>query len=329
VQRAPGIFRHVKAQIDLDRHAMGRFVLSGSQAFNLMKGASDSLAGRCAILELENLSAAELVSSGAIESAASARMRLISRGQFPELWRELSIPARDYYASYVATYLERDVRQILNVTSLRDFERFIRVIAARSGSILNKSDVAKDVGVSMKAIGDWLSVLQVSGQIVLLEPWFTNFGKRIVKSPKLYFRDTGLVCFLLGLDERSLELSPFLGSLWETYIFAEMRKLESARGLGARFWFYRDQRGRDIDFVVERGGVLSFVETKWTEHPDPSDAATIVTLDRELASSESPWRPGLHYVVSRTAATYPIADGIEAVDEDSIAAILGIDFRSE
>lgn len=323
VQRAPGVFRHIKASIDGDRHTMGRFVLSGSQAFNLMKGASDSLAGRCAILELENLSAAELVAAGAIESAAAARSRLMSRGQFPELWRDPTISARDFHSSYVATYLERDVRQLLNVTSLRDFERFIRVLASRSGSILNKSDVAKDVGVSAKAIGDWLSVLEASGQIILLEPWFSSFGKRIVKSPKLYFRDTGLLCFLLGLDESSMALSPFLGALWETYIFAEMRKLEAAKGGGSRFWFYRDQRGREIDFVVERGGTLSFVEAKWSERPDASDAAVISTIDAELRISGSPWRPGRHYVVSLAAASYPISEGVEAVDEAAIAGILG------
>jgi uncharacterized protein len=139
VQRAPGLFVHVKAEIDRDGHSMGRFVLTGSQAFNLMKGASDSLAGRCAILELENLAAAELAEAGAIESAASARRRLMARGQFPELWRDPAIEARDFYSSYVATYLERDVRQILNVTSLRDFERFIRVLAARSGGLLKRA----------------------------------------------------------------------------------------------------------------------------------------------------------------------------------------------
>jgi predicted AAA+ superfamily ATPase len=322
VQYAPGMFRHVKAEIDRDRHAMGRFVLTGSQAFNLMKGVSDSLAGRCAILELENLAALELVRAGAIESAAASRLRLIGRGQFPELWRDPSISARDFYAAYLATYLERDVRQILNVTSLRDFERFLRALAARSGALLNKSEVAKEVGVSAKAIGDWLSVLQASGQIVLLEPWFANFGKRIAKSPKLYFRDSGLLCFLLGLDEDSLERSPFLGALWEGYVFAEMRKVEAALGRGTRFWFYRDQRGREVDFVLERGGELSFVEAKWSEHPEPGDARVIAALDRELRAAAIGWRPGRHYLLSTTASPFPIAEGIEAVSESAIEGML-------
>jgi uncharacterized protein len=145
-----------------------------------------------------------------------------------------------------------------------------------------------------------------------------------VKSPKLYFRDSGLLCFLLGLDEASLERSPFLGALWETYLFAEMRKLEASRGLGTRFWFYRDQRGREIDFVLERGGELSFAEAKWTEHPDATDAAAIRAVSGELAASGGPWKAGRHYVLSRTAASYPVVEGVEAVDESAISSILGI-----
>lgn len=325
VQYAPGLFRHIKAEIDKDRHAMGRFILTGSHSFNLMKGVSESLAGRAAIIELENLAEAELVAVGLVGTGGQDRLRLLARGQFPELWRDPSIPAREFYAAYVATYLERDVRQILNVTSLRDFERFIRILAARSGTILNKSEVAKDVGVSVKAIGDWISVLQASGQIVLLEPWFANFGKRIVKSPKLYFRDSGLLCFLLGLDAGSLESSPFLGAIWETFLFGELRKLEAATGSGTRFWFYRDQRAREIDFVLERGGRLSFVEAKWTEHPDDTDIRVITAISRELTESGGPWRAGPHYVLSRSAEAYPLAEGISAVNETAIGTMLATD----
>jgi len=325
VQYAPDLFRHIKVEIDRERHGMGRFILTGSQSFNLMKGVSDSLAGRCAILELENLSRAELTSAQLHPASGPAALELVSRGQFPELWRETAIPARDFYSAYIATYLERDVRQILNVVSLRDFERFLRILAARSGSLLNKSEVAKDVGVSVKAVGDWISVLQASGQIVLLEPWFPSFGKRVVKSPKLYFRDSGLLCFLLGLDRSNLERSGFVGAIWETYVFAEMRKLAAAYGNGSRFWFYRDQRAREVDFVVERGGELSFVETKWTESPNSADAAVICALNKELIASGGAWKPGRHYIISRTAEAYPINASVEAVNDSSIPLILGIE----
>lgn len=328
VQRAPGLFIHLKAEIDRDRHAMGRFILTGSQAFNLMKGASESLAGRCAILELEGMSAFELVAAGAVKSAPASRARLIARGQYPELWRDPGMRARDFYTAYLATYLERDLRQLINVSSLRDFERFVRVLAARSGCLLNKSEVAKDVGVSVKAIGDWLSALQASGIVALLEPWFQSFGKRLIRSPKLYFRDTGLLCFLLGIDEDSTEAelsrSPFAGALWEAYLFAEMRKLAAATGSSVRFWMYRDQRSREVDFVLERIGELSFVEAKWSEYPAASDVAVIRALAAELAASGGPMRPGPHYVLCRTREPHSLDGGVLATDELGIRGMLGI-----
>ena len=312
VQYAPGLFRHVKAAIDRDRHSMGRFILTGSQHFTLMKGVSESLAGRCGIVDLENLSHEEI---SAVIGSQDTRKKLLSlmvRGQFPELWRVRKLPRWDFYSAYLATYLERDVRQILNVTSLRDFERFLRVLAARSGAMLNKSDIARDVGVSVKAVGDWLSVLQASGQIIMLEPWFSNIGKRMVKTPKVYFRDSGLLCFLLNLDKESLSKSPSLGAVWETFLFAEMRKLNAVLAAPVNMWYYRDQRAREIDFVLERGGRLSFVECKWQEHPSRDDARHLLAVHADLLLAGSSWRPGDHYVIGTPAASYPIASGIAA-----------------
>jgi predicted AAA+ superfamily ATPase len=312
VQYAPGLFRHVKAAIDHDRHSMGRFILTGSQHFTLMKGVSESLAGRCGIVNLENLSHEEI---SAVIGSQDTRKKLLSlmvRGQFPELWRVRNLPRWEFYSAYLATYLERDVRQILNVTSLRDFERFLRVLAARPGAMLNKSDIARDVGVSVKAVGDWLSVLQASGQIVMLEPWFSNIGKRMVKTPKVYFRDSGLLCFLLNIDEESLVKSPSLGAVWETFLFAEMRKLNAVLSAPVNIWYYRDQRAREIDFVLERGGRLSFVECKWQEHPSRDDARHLLSVHADLLLSGSSWRPGNHHVLGTPAASYPIAPGIAA-----------------
>ncbi len=195
------------------------------------------------------------------------------------------------------------MRQILNVTSLRDFERFIRLLASRSTSMLNKSDVARDVGISVKAVDDWLSVLQTSGQTILLEPWFVNFGKRIVKTPKLYFRDSGLLCFLLNLSETTLSALPVLGAVWETFLFAEMRKLNSILPQPVNFWYYRDQRAREIDFVIESAGRLTFVECNWQEHPRKDDARHILAVHEELARSATSWRPGRHYVVGTPSST--------------------------
>ncbi len=311
-QYAPALFRHLKPAIDELRHEPGRFILTGSQHFPLMKGVTESLAGRIGLLELETLSLAEIAPHVDLRERA-ALIRLMVRGQFPELWRVADLPASDFYASYVATYLERDVRQILNVTSLRDFERFIRILASRSATMLNKSDVARDVGVSVKAVGDWLSVLQASGQIALLEPWYTNIGKRIVKTPKVYFRDSGLLCYLLNLSEETLATSPLLGAVWETFVYAELRKRLAARSTPSSLWYYRDQRAREIDFIVDAGGELRFLEVKWREHPQEADARSILAVDRELRASNSPWRPGQHFVVGTPLDPYSVCDGVRAI----------------
>ena len=312
VQYAPGLFRHLKADIDLDRHGMGRYILTGSQQFVLMKGVSDSLAGRCALVELENLSWDEINAVSAFPPGRAALIALMVRGQFPELWRVPDLPGKEFYAAYLATYLERDVRQILNVASLRDFERFIRVLAARAGGMLNKSDVARDVGVSVKAIGDWLSVLQASGQIVLLEPWYVNFGKRMVRTPKAYFRDSGLLCYLLGLDESTLGASSYSGAVWETFLFAEMRKMAQVQPQQVNFWYYRDQRAREVDFVLERGGRLTLVEGKWQEHPGKDDARNLLAVRDDLTRSGSAWRPGPGWVIGTPEASYSISEGLTA-----------------
>jgi predicted AAA+ superfamily ATPase len=312
VQYAPGLFRHLKTEIDRARHAMGRYILTGSQQFVLMKGISDSLAGRCAMVDLENLSRAEIGRGKPRADSRKALLSLMARGQFPELWRVPSLPRRDFYTSYVASYLERDVRQILNVASLRDFERFIRVLAARSGSTLNKSDVARDVGVSVKAVGDWLSVLQASGQIILLEPWFTSFGKRVVKAPKVYFRDSGLLCFLLNLDEETLGTSPHLGPVWETLVFAEMRKLNQSAPNPVNFWYYRDQRAREIDFMLERGGGLTLVECKWREHPDLDDARHLLSVREDLGRGGSTYRSESSWLIGTPDATYSLSEHLTA-----------------
>lgn len=320
VQYAPKLFRHIKAQIDQDRHRMGQFILTGSQKFTLMREVTDSLAGRAAILELETLSWEELRPK--VKKLDDDLTALLVRGTFPELWRLPTLPTSDFYASYLATYLERDVRQLLNVTSLRDFERFMRILAARSGQILNKADVAKDVGVSPKAIGDWLSVLHASNQVLLLEPYFQNIAKRAVKSPKVYFGDTGLLCHLLNLDAATLGRSPYLGAVWETAIYAELRKLISTHDVRATLYFYRDQRAREIDLVLDAGGTLTFIEAKWSEHPDSRDAANIVVLDAELRASSLRVTPGKHAIVCRSGNRYPVTAGVTGLPYTQLAKLL-------
>ena len=270
VQYAPKLFRHLKVLIDQNREINGQFILTGSQKFTLMKEVSDSLAGRCAVLELEAMSVEELDDTFQRFYLQHGMSAVLARGFMPQLWKDLSIEPADFYRSYLATYLERDVRQILNVTSLRDFDRFMRAAAVRSGQLLNKSELAKDVGVSAKTVNEWISVLEASNQVTLLEPYFRNVGKRLIKSPKLYFNDVGLLCFLLGLTEKSLGENYLIGSIWETFVYGEIRKYLNTTAPEAAVWFYRDQ-SKEIDFVIEKDGRQILADAKWKELPDKKD----------------------------------------------------------
>jgi uncharacterized protein len=211
VQYAPGLFRHLKSVIDGDRSSNGRFILTGSQKFALMRGVSESLAGRAAIVELDGFSLAELRAAG-----FDSPEHMMVRGSMPELWEKPELDGPAYYQSYVTTYLERDLRALLDVGSLRDFERFLRACALRSAQMLNKAELARDVGISPSTAGAWLSVLEASNQIFLLEPWFANKTKTLVKSPKLYLCDSGLLCYLMGVrSPGDLLDSPYRGAVWE------------------------------------------------------------------------------------------------------------------
>jgi hypothetical protein len=306
IQYAPGLFRHIKARVDEKRHEMGQFILTGSQKFPLMKEASESLAGRAALVELENLSSSEIGLSAGRDWTA-----IMERGFFPELWRQPELSTVEFYSSYMATYLERDVRQILNVQSLRDFERFLRSCAARSGQLLNMSDLARDVGIKAQTARDWLSVLAASNQISLLEPYFENIGKRIVKSPKLYLNDTGMLCFLLGLDQRALLTSPLVGTVWETFIFSEFRKRESAAPSPATLWYYRDAQGREIDFIQIRDGRIHLFEAKWTETADPRWIAILNEAAGILGRSKV-YLPGDSHLMCRTPSAF-VNDRVKVV----------------
>ena len=184
VQYAPGLFRHLKVAVDRERESAGAFLLTGSQPLGLMQSVSDSLAGRAAVVELEPLSFAEAKTA----HPDLAVEQFLVRGGFPELYADLEIDAEGFLRSYVATYLERDLRQLLQVARLRDFERFLRATALRTGQLLNRADLARDAGVAGSTAGAWLSALEASHQVMLLEPWFANRTKGLVKRPKLYLR---------------------------------------------------------------------------------------------------------------------------------------------
>jgi uncharacterized protein len=305
VQYAPGLFRQLKAEVDAHRTRNGQFLLTDSQKFTLMKNISDSLAGRADIVELETLSFAEIraaLPDTAVETA-------IVRGGFPELYANPEIDLVAFYNSYLATYLERDVRALANVGSLRDFERFLRACALRSANLLNKSDLARDVGIAPSTANQWLSMLEASGQVVLLEPWFSNRTKTIVKSPKLYLADTGLLCSLLNIrSEEDLRNSPAVGAVWETFVFAQLRARERVAGRAGSLFFWRD-RTREVDFVVDAGGRLELFEAKWTELPDAGDAVNLEFVRNIVGRAQVTGGA----VVTRTANGFPLGDGFRAV----------------
>ncbi len=307
VQYAPKLFRYLKVEIDRDRSANGRFILTGSQKLNLMREVSDSLAGRCGVLELEALTVRELGSTFTEREAAEGAPEVLVRGFMPQLWKDLELRPVDFFRSYQATYLERDVRQFLNVASLRDFDRFMRAASVRSGQLLNKTELAKEVGVSAKTINAWLGVLEATNQITLLEPWFVNVGKRLAKTPKLYFNDVGLLCFLLGLNREVVAESYLIGAIWETLVFGELRKHLRVEAPEASIWFYRDQ-SREVDFVIDKDGRLTLAESKWTEAPAERDFVQAKAVHALLPRARWPVM-----VLCRTRQSHPVAQNAWAV----------------
>lgn len=305
VQYAPSLFRHIKTVVDGDRRRNGRFLLTGSQKFTLMKGVAESLAGRADIIEIETLSLREIRGARLVTPLDAA----ILRGGFPELHANPDIDTAAFYNSYLATYLERDVRSLTNVGSLRDFERFLRACALRSANLLNKADLARDIGIAPSTANQWLSVLEASGQIVLLEPWFSNRTKSIVKSPKLYLSDTGVLCALLNLRTvRELRQSPSAGAIWETFVFAQLRHRERRAGRSGRVYFWRD-RTREVDFLVEAGGRLELFEAKWSEIPTVRDAVNLAFV-RDVLGPKAVSKAA---IVCRADHPWPLAPGLHAL----------------
>jgi len=255
-QRWPDLFSHLQGMVDEDR-TPGRYILTGSQQFGLMAGITQSLAGRVGMTRLLPLSLEEIPAG---EVGNPDKMML--RGGYPALYSEDVMPA-DWFASYVATYLERDVRQVLEVKDLTVFQRFLRFCAGRTGQLLNLSALAGEAGISHTTARSWISVLESSDIVHLLPPYHRNFGKRLVKSPKLYFVDVGLACWLLGIRSGEvLETHPARGALFETLVIGEFLKGRLNRGLPADLYFWRDNNGLEADLIFESKGKLQMVEIK-------------------------------------------------------------------
>lgn len=264
IQYAPSLFRDLKVRVDENRNIKGRWILTGSQQFALMQHASESLAGRIRILNLGTLSATELNRAKLLHN----RRDILWKGGFPELWAE-NLDPKEFYEDYIQTYLERDLRQILNVTNLRDFRRFLSMLAIRTGQVLNYSEISKEVGVAVNTIKAWVSALETSGIIILLPPYYNNLGKRLIKAPKLYFCDNGLLASLLNIASlEALEKSIYLGNIWENFVFSEY--LKEGFIAGKDIFFFRESNGIEIDFVIEKESEVNLVEAKHAERPNPA-----------------------------------------------------------
>jgi predicted AAA+ superfamily ATPase len=271
IQNVPDLLNYIRSRVDQQGKKAWGWYLTGSQEPALMKGVTESMAGRAAVFHLLPFSIGE-----------SSRVTLL-RGGFPEVLAHPST-ADVWFRSYIQTYLERDVRAISSIRDLATFRRFLSLVASRIGQVLNRTDLAAPLGVSVPTISEWLNILEATYQLLLVPPYYENFGKRLVKSPKLYFTDTGLASHLLGLmDGRQLEISPFFGPLFESFIASEIVKAQVHDGRKKELYFFRDRQGLEVDFLVPKsGGRLSLVEAKATRTVRPEAAEVLNRLRRSI-----------------------------------------------
>ncbi|MDA8162592.1 MAG: ATP-binding protein [Desulfobacteraceae bacterium] len=299
IQYAPELLPYIKMEVDKNRKA-GLYWLTGSQQFHLMKGVSESLAGRVGVVNLLGLSRRESAGQGQastpfiptpedIQSRMSSGGRLtlkalykiIWRGSFPEIALNNKTDRDLFYGSYVQTYLQRDIRDLARVGDEMAFLRFMRAAAARSGQLLSMADLARDADVAPNTVRNWLSILQASGIVYLLEPYHTNVTKRLVKTPKLYFLDTGLCAYLTEwTSPETLEAGAMSGAILETWIFAEILKSWWHNGRRAPFYYYRDKDQKEIDLLIVQDGVVYPLEFKKTASPSKDTVRHFQALEK-------------------------------------------------
>jgi len=303
VQYASDLLPYIKERIDADRGRKGQYLLTGSQNLLLSEKVTESLAGRTAVLRLLPLSRREAegrphlslpwerkAGSSSKSSRAFGRVwKDFLRGGYPELATQPSRDVSLWYAGYVQTYLERDVRMLRQVGDLVQYQNFLRVLAARSAQLLNLTDIARDLGVAVNTIKAWLSVLEATHQVMVLRPYFANVGKRLVKTPKVYFTDVGTLCHLAGLkDPEHAASGPMGGAIMETAVLSEIVKTLTHQGLEPRVYYWRTMVGTEVDFVVETAGKLVPIEVKLSATPRPAMANTVRRFQSDLAGAAMP-----------------------------------------
>lgn len=261
VQRVPHLFSYLQTKVDEDK-IMGQFILSGSQNFHLMQNITQSLAGRVALFKLMPFDVSEMQAANWLSDDYAVNLQ---KGFYPAIY-DRDIPSKVFYSNYIQTYVERDLSELIHVKDLKQFRNFISLCAARAGQLLNLNSLANECGISQPTAKSWISVLESSYIVYQLQPYFSNFNKRVTKSSKLYFYDTGLLCFLLKInDAASVKLSAQKGNLFENYVINECLKKNYHNNLLLDFWFWRDAEGHEVDLIWQNSELLNLVEIKATE----------------------------------------------------------------
>lgn len=286
IQYAPNLLPYLKIHIDADRRNYGQYALTGSQIFPLMKGVSESLAGRIAIFQLYPLSWKEIPNVNPYDEMVMARQML--RGFYPEFQVQPDLNQKFWYSAYLSTYLERDLRAMRNIQDLGQFQRYLILLAARAGQLLNLNEICKECGISHTTAKDWLTLLQATSIIYLLEPYARNVTKRIVKTPKLYFVDTGLLCYLLRIEStEQLIHSPFGGHVFENMVVMDKIKQFSEKGERPPYYFYRTHAGFEIDLLLDHGDTFDTYEIKFSATPKKEMIQSLIQFANEYPVKKS------------------------------------------
>ena len=266
VQRVPHLFSYLQTKVDEDK-IMGQYILSGSQNFHLMQNITQSLAGRVALFKLLPFDISEMQDANWLNDDYAINLQ---KGFYPAIY-DRDIPSKAFYSNYLQTYVERDLSELIQVKDLKQFRNFISLCAARVGQLLNLNSLANECGISQPTAKSWLSVLETSYIVYQLQPYHANMNKRITKSSKLYFYDTGLLCFLLKIkDAAHLKTSPYKGSLFENYVINEYLKQNYHQNLLRDYWFWRDAVGHEVDLIWQDTEKLNVVEIKASQTIMPS-----------------------------------------------------------
>ncbi len=280
IQYVPHLLSYLKIEIDENKSEKGKYLITGSQQFSMMKGLSETLAGRIALLSLFPMSYLELLETKNFKEETKSTKTFYNyaclNGLYPELCANKKIDTKTWFSSYIQTYLERDIKSIYNIGDLRSFGQFIRILASRCSQLINYSDISKEIGVSVGTIKNWVSVLEASHIIYTLNPYFENLGKRIIKSPKVYWLDSGLVCYLTGIyNKEQLEYGVMSGALFENLVISETLKFLNNHGLYNSIYFIRTSNHQEIDLLIKTGDKIYPFEIKITKTPKASMVKSI------------------------------------------------------